>query len=299
MEALRQFRNDLRHLIRSLGVLQARYPELGLGVTQCHALLELEDQQRSVGELSQLLQIEASSASRNLATLERHGWVAHSRDPEDPRRKCFRLTASGRTKVRAIHRRGDRVALGALECLLPDEQRAVGTALDALARAVDRSQNSEVRIRASHSRDNAAIARVIREVLTELDLTDATSAFAEPTTDCIHDTYVAAGGRYFVVTRGREVEGGGGILPLDDRLCELKNLYFTQRLRGGGHSKRLVNRLLRYASQRGFREVFLETRSEWRAAAELYRRFGFEACAKPACYAGHAACNQYLSLRLG
>lgn len=93
-----------------------------------------------------MLRIDASSASRNLATLERHGHVTHRRGPADPRRKLFRLTRTGREKTRAVHRHGDAVMEDAFEYLVPAERRAVCEALGALARAVERSQDPRVEI---------------------------------------------------------------------------------------------------------------------------------------------------------
>lgn len=298
MRNVRGLRADLRRLIRNLGVLRARYPELGLGVSQCHTLLELETGTRALGELSEVLHLDPSSASRNLATLARHGYVSHQRDAKDPRRKLFRLTAKGRKQTRAVHRHGDTVMRNALAYLAPSEQQQVATSLASLATAVARSQVRGVDIRRSRKADEPAIARVIRSVLEELEMTQQDTAYKEPSTDRIHRVYTRARGAYFVVCLDGVVEGGGGILPHTATTCELKNLYFSPRVRGGGHARRLMNEALDFAQRRGFRRVFLETRSGWDAAEGLYRLFGFKRCDRPSFYTGHTACDRYWALDL-
>lgn len=298
MAAYARLRHDLRALVRNLGVLQARYPELGLGVTQCHALLELQDGELSLGALGARLRIDLSTASRNLDLLVRHGLVARRRDPADPRRKLHRLTRRGRAKIAAIDARGDRVVAEAFAHLTPAERDTVAGGLALFAAALARSQAPPVVLRPSRRADNAAIAAVIRAVLAELGQANPGTAYYEASTDRIHDVYAEAGGLYLVVERDGRVAGGAGLMPFGRGLCELKNMYFLRELRGGGHAKRLVNALLAEARARGFREIFLETFSGWTAALRLYESFGFRRARLPAGYRGHALCDRAYRLRL-
>src|SRR5437764_6053768 len=168
MKPYRQIRADIRALVRNLGVLQPRYPELGLGITQCHALLELQARQLSLGELGQRLQIDDSTASRNLDTLERHGLVRRHRAADDPRKKLHQLSPKGRRKLDAVHARGDRVVAGAFAYLTPPERATVAAGLELFARSLAAARAPVVAIRPSARADNPAIARVIRTVLAEL-----------------------------------------------------------------------------------------------------------------------------------
>ena len=298
MVSLRKVRADLRSLVRDLGVLQARYPELGLGVSQCHALLELEQRARSVGELAQLLRIEVSTATRNLQTLERHELTVSGRDPADSRRKLHRLTAKGRSKVRAIHDRGDRVIKDAFRYLTPTQERDLRRGLALFAKALERSGQGDVQVRPSRSSDNSRIATIIRSVLEELGQATEGSAYFEPTTDRIHETYRRAKGTYLVLDQGGQICGGGGVFPHSRETCELKNMYLLREARGHGYGKRLMNALLARARADGSRRMFLETHHSWSSAVALYEAFGFAPCDKPSFYRGHAACNAYYDKRL-
>jgi putative acetyltransferase len=301
METHDRTRAHLRSVIRSLGVLQARYPELGLGVSQCHALLELRGRDLSLGELAGLLKVDLSTASRNLGTLERHGLVRSRRDGTDPRRKLHRLSARGRAKVGAINLRGDRVLERAFQYLSPGERALVERGLASFAKALERSGGAaEVAIRESRRGDNAGIAAAIRRVLEELGQDKPGTAYHEPQTLRIHDTYRRAKGVYLVMTAADgQVLGGAGIYPHTRTVCELKNMYFLPELRGKGHARRLMNLLLARAAARGFREIFLETFSGWKPAIALYESFGFQRCERPSFYKGHPLCNLYYRRALG
>jgi len=186
----------------------------------------------------------------------------------------------------------------AFDYLTPSEQGAVALALGALARAVDLSNQEGFEVRLSRPEDNPAIASVVRSVLTELGMAHSGTAYAEATTDELHDVYRRVGGEYWVVSVAGRVEGGGGVWPHTPEVCELKNLYFTPAVRGRGLAKCLLNRLLEFARRRAFREIFLETHSGWAAAAKLYAQFGFRPCAQPDFYRGHPVCDRYYSLSL-
>jgi len=171
MEPYAQIRADIRALVRNLGVLQTRYPELGLGVTQCHALLELEARELSLGELGAILQIETSTASRNLDTLERHGLIARRPARDDARVKLHRLSARGRAKLDAVNRRGDRVVAEAFAHLTPGERDTVAAGLSLFSRALVRAQARDVAIRVAVDpalrvrADPARLGQILRNLL--------------------------------------------------------------------------------------------------------------------------------------
>jgi DNA-binding MarR family transcriptional regulator len=66
--------------------------------------------------LAQVLSLDLSTVSRQVAALERHGWIVRERDPDDSRAQLLELTASGRDVLAEVRR--SRVAV--LRRLLPD-----------------------------------------------------------------------------------------------------------------------------------------------------------------------------------
>jgi DNA-binding MarR family transcriptional regulator len=78
--------------------------------------------QLSIGALSAQLRVDLSTMSRNVALLERNGYVLRARSAEDGRIVQVRLTAKGK---RALHtlRCGERDVLGDVFDRLPPAQR--------------------------------------------------------------------------------------------------------------------------------------------------------------------------------
>jgi putative acetyltransferase len=248
--------------------------------------------------LAARLGLDVSTASRNLHTLERRGFVSSRRDARDPRVKLHRLSTQGLDRIRAIHRRGDGAVSDAFAFLSPAEQAAVVRGVSLLSRAVAGAKDPTPAVRRSRQSDNGAIAGVIRTVLEELGQANDETAYDEPTTFRIHDFYEAARGDYLVVVHERRVIGGGGIYPHTRTRCEVKHMYLLSEARGRGRGRRLLAALLRVARRRGFSEVVLETYSGWHAAVKLYEAFGFERCASPRGYRRHTLCDLMFRLRL-
>jgi DNA-binding MarR family transcriptional regulator len=91
----------------------------------------------STSEIAQVLGIDPSTASRNLAGLERRGYIVRRRGAEDGRQTDVRLTARGRRTAEAVCS-GWTAAYAALLDRLPrTERQRVADALDALALVLD------------------------------------------------------------------------------------------------------------------------------------------------------------------
>ncbi len=85
--------------------------------------------------------------------------------------------------------------------------------------------------------DNAAIARVIRQVSAEYGLTaDKGYTVADPNLDELYELYSQPGSAYWVVEQEGEVVGGGGVAARLQRAGYLRaaeNVFYDQRPRPG------------------------------------------------------------------
>jgi ribosomal protein S18 acetylase RimI-like enzyme len=75
-----------------------------------------------------------------------------------------------------------------------------------------------------------------------------------------------------------ELDGAhAGSIGLSDEGDEaaIRWVVFSPEVRGNGLGRRLLGELLAFAEDQGYRRVWLETFSELRAAAHLYREHGF------------------------
>ncbi|MEW7312405.1 GNAT family N-acetyltransferase [Buttiauxella gaviniae] len=153
----------------------------------------------------------------------------------------------------------------------------------------------EIALRRITERDNAAIARVIREVSAEYGLTaDKGYTVADPNLDELFQVYSQPGHAFWIVELDGEVVGGGGVAPLtcsEPDICELQKMYFLPVVRGKGLAKRLALQAMDFARTEGFKRCYLETTAFLTEAIALYERLGFEHISEPLGCTGHVDCE--------
>jgi DNA-binding MarR family transcriptional regulator len=91
----------------------------------------------STSALALMLGIDPSTASRNLAGLERRGYIVRRRGAEDGRQTDVRLTARGKRTAEAVSNGWSHVVASILERLPRPERPRIADALDTLARVLD------------------------------------------------------------------------------------------------------------------------------------------------------------------
>lgn len=158
------------------------------------------------------------------------------------------------------------------------------------------SMNTTLTIRAIAPADDAAMANVIRSVMTEFGASGEGFSIHDAEVDHMAEAYAGPRAAYFVVTDGTRVLGGGGVAPLaggDPSVCELKKMYFMPEARGAGMGRALLARCLEAARELGYARCYIETLVSMTAARRLYERAGFEPLAGPLGDTGHHSCDAW------
>ncbi len=164
------------------------------------------------------------------------------------------------------------------------------------------TENTHLKLRPIASKDDAAVASIIRTVMPEFGADGPGFAIHDPEVNGMSAAYARPGRAYFVVedASGRVV-GGGGIAPLDGGepgVCELRKMYFLPQVRGQGMGERLLRRCLEFAREAGYQLCYLETLNGMDQAQKLYRRMGFEKICAPMGNTGHFGCDNWYTLKL-
>ncbi|MCA8974584.1 MAG: GNAT family N-acetyltransferase [Planctomycetes bacterium] len=146
--------------------------------------------------------------------------------------------------------------------------------------------------------DDAAMAAVIREVMTEHRCSGEGFAIHDAEVAAMAQSYAAPDARYYIVEHGGEVLGGGGFARLagttpQDSLCELRKMYFRPAARGRGLGHALLELLLDEMRQAGFGRCYLETTSWMTTARHLYGRHGFGEIPAALGATGHHGCDRF------
>lgn len=159
------------------------------------------------------------------------------------------------------------------------------------------NNESNPRVRPIRAADNPAVARIIRQVMTEFGAVGEDYSIADPEVDMMFEAYPAPGAAFFVVERAGRILGCGGMGPLSmgpPDVCELRKMYFLPELRGTGMGAQLLTVILDAARRAGYRRCYLETLERMHQARRLYRGNGFEEIAAPMGNTGHSGCNFWM-----
>jgi putative acetyltransferase len=159
----------------------------------------------------------------------------------------------------------------------------------------------ELVIRPIEPADDHAVASIIRTVMTELGACAPGFAIHDAEVDAMHAAYGGERAAYFVIEREGVVVGGGGVAPLAGGahdVCELKKMYLLPEARGRGLGRRLLERALAAARERGFSRCYLETLDSMERARALYEANGFTARTGPLGATGHFGCNRWYERQL-
>lgn len=292
-------RQASREIVRELHLLDNTQKFAGHSFSECHVLTELEILgQATASELCERLVLEKSTVSRMIQNLVRNGEVQMVPDPADGRRRLLTLTNKGRKNLRPIHDHSNVQVDSALSCLPQADRKAVVAGLTHYAKALRYARLcTDYRIRPMRRKDNPAVARIIRSVMTEFGAVGRGYSIQDPEVDTMFEAYPAPGAAFFVVERNRKVLGCGGFASLpggEEDVCELRKMYFDPEVRGKGLGTRLLGEILESAKQAGFRYCYLETIESMAHARVLYQRHGFRKLKGAMGNTGHSACNSFM-----
>ena len=149
-------------------------------------------------------------------------------------------------------------------------------------------------IRLISPQDDPESGQLIRSVLEEFNVPKVGTAYADASLDCMYDTYQKPRSRYFILSDGISIYGGGGIAPLEnysEDVCELQKMYFHKSVRGQGFGQKMMVLCLDFAKAAGYTRCYIETMEYMKRAQRLYLNTGFTLLDGPLGDTGHHACG--------
>jgi putative acetyltransferase len=161
---------------------------------------------------------------------------------------------------------------------------------------------SGITIRTIRKEDNAALARIIRKTLEEFGANHPGTVYFDETTDALFELFTAAPRSvYYVAEKDGEIVGGGGIYPspgLPQDTCELVKMYLLPQVRGIGLGRRIIEACIGFASENGYKNIYIETMPELKQAMKTYEKFGFTYLDGPLGETGHFGCELWMLKKL-
>jgi putative acetyltransferase len=300
---IESIRRSSRQFVREHHLLDGKYCIEDCSFSQCHFLTELESLgQATASELGDRLVLEKSTMSRLVNGLLEDKLVIANADPADGRQRLLSLTSKGRKCLERINCYSNAQVDTALDYITPAERQRVVEGLERYTKALRYARmGSQFTVRPTRKKDNPAVARIIRQVMTEYGAVGRGYSIEDAEVDAMFEAYPAPESSFFVIERQGKILGCGGMGPLtqgEPGICELRKMYFLPELRGTGMGTRLLSIILDSARATDYTCCYLETLQSMSQARHLYSRQGFEPIPQALGNTGHSACDQFMSLVL-
>ena len=71
-------------------------------------------------------------------------------------------------------------------------------------------------IRPARKEDNSAVAKIIRQVMTEFGAVGCDYSISDPEVDAMYEAYPSPGAAFYVIEKNSQILGCGGMGPLID-----------------------------------------------------------------------------------
>ena len=142
--------------------------------------------------------------------------------------------------------------------------------------------------------DNTALAKIIRDTLTEFGANKPGTVYFDDATDHLSDVFKAEGSIYYVAMEEGVIVGGAGIYPtkgLPEGVCELVKMYLVPSARGKGYARQLMDLCFEFAKSKGYKQIYLESMPELTTAVGIYEKMGFTHRNEPMGDSGHFGCE--------
>jgi putative acetyltransferase len=152
-------------------------------------------------------------------------------------------------------------------------------------------------IRNIEPKDNAPLAKIVRDVFDEFELPKVGTVYSDPETDHLYDVFQHPGSIYFVAEEDGVLLGGCGIYPTDalpEGCAELVKFYLSNASRGKGTGKELMDRSLEAAAALGYKQIYLESFPFLTKAISMYEKSGFQLLTERLGNSGHHATNVWM-----
>ncbi len=143
--------------------------------------------------------------------------------------------------------------------------------------------------------DNAAVAALVRDNLKQFGLDIPGTVYFDEGLDRLSDFYRRDDAGYYVLEdeTGTVIGGIGyaAFAPMKDT-AELQKLYLADAMKGSGLGYEMVAYIEQKMREAGFRQSYLETHDNLRAAIHIYEKSGYKEIERPK-EVGHSAMNRF------
>ena len=279
-EAIREFN---RFYTRRIGALGEGHLESKFSLTEVRVLFELANREhQTASKIAETLGLDRGYLSRTLRSFQKRGLITTKTGPDDRRRALLRLTPAGRRAFSPLNARAREDIVAMLEPLPAGEQQRILEAMRAIRTSLDRKKTSPEKsapytLRSHRPGDMGWIVHRHGIIyFKEYGWDERFEALVARVVADFIDTFDSARERCWVAERYGEIVGSIFVVAKSKTVAKLRLLLVEPSARGLGLGSRLVDEVIRFARQAGYKKLILWTQRELTAARKIYAAAGFE-----------------------
>jgi DNA-binding MarR family transcriptional regulator/GNAT superfamily N-acetyltransferase len=279
-EAIREFN---RFYTRRIGALGEGHLESKFSLTEVRVLFELANREHpTASEIAETLGLDRGYLSRTLRSFQKRGLITTKTGPDDRRRALIRLTPAGRRAFSPLDTRARADIVAMLEPLPAGEQQRILDAMRAIRASLDRKKTSPEKsapytLRPHRPGDMGWIVhRHGFLYFKEYGWDERFEALVAQVVADFIETFDSARERCWVAERDGEIVGSIFVVAKSKTVAKLRLLLVEPSARGLGIGSRLVDEVIRFARQAGYKKIVLWTQRELTAARKIYAAAGFK-----------------------
>jgi DNA-binding MarR family transcriptional regulator/GNAT superfamily N-acetyltransferase len=273
--AVRRF---TRFYTQWIGVLRRNPYGSDLALTETRVLYELAHHvDASAADLARELDLDAGYLSRILRSFEQRGWIRRTPSPRDARQSIVELMAAGRKAFAPIDKAShDQVAALLAHVPAPAADAAVRE-MAAIERALMPASSAPcITLRTHVPGDVGWIVERHGALYAQEYAWDARfEALVAQIGARFLERFDPAVERCWIAERDGEIVGSVFVVAKSKTIAKLRLLLVEPSARGMGLGRRLVDEVVRFARETGYRKVQLWTQSELTSARKIYKAAGF------------------------
>ena len=152
-------------------------------------------------------------------------------------------------------------------------------------------------IRETEPQDNVQLEQVSRDCFHEFKIPLEGTAYSDDETPRMFESYQNNNDVYYIIDVNGDVLGGGGVKPLkgfENAVCEIQKMYFSPKVRGKGYGRALFEKCMQAAKDLGYKQCYLESASQLKAAIHIYESYGFTHLEGALGDTGHYSCGVWM-----
>lgn len=160
---------------------------------------------------------------------------------------------------------------------------------------------ANINIRKVALKDNATLAKIIRDCFEEFDAPREGTVYSDKETDTLYQYYQNQQAIGFVAEMDEEVIGTCGLYPtkgLPEGTAELVKFYIKKSGRGQGAGKMLMEECIKAAPSFNYQSLYIESLALFSQAISLYEKMGFKKLHKRLGETNHGSCDLFYLKKL-